>query len=143
MLGTLAVGCNFSDKIVFHDYFADNSDSKVSWLMTETGIYNPNCGLDNVHMTWGHDEYLYHVVKKYLPAEALFLIRYHSFYALHREDAYHYLLNDQDKRMLPLLKRFSNYDLYSKEDTPLNLTQLKPYYQQLVAKYFGEEKIDW
>ena len=25
------------------------------------------CGLDQVHLSWGHDEYLYHVVKDYLP----------------------------------------------------------------------------
>ena len=29
------------------------------------------CGLDHVHLSWGHDEYLYHVVKDYLPDEAL------------------------------------------------------------------------
>ena len=23
------------------------------------GIYEPNCGLDKVYMSWGHDEYLY------------------------------------------------------------------------------------
>ena len=32
-------------------------------------------------MSWGHDEYLYHVVKDYLPDEGLAMIRYHSFYA--------------------------------------------------------------
>lgn len=31
--------------------------------MTENGIYEPGCGLDNVLLSWGHDEYLYNVLK--------------------------------------------------------------------------------
>ena len=85
---TFPVGCAFSDKIVFPQYFADNPDSQVPEYQTPCGIYEEGCGLDNVHLTWGHDEYLYHVVKDHLPSEGLVMIRYHSFYAGHREDAY-------------------------------------------------------
>ncbi|KAJ8967679.1 hypothetical protein NQ317_006441 [Molorchus minor] len=28
---------------------------------TKYGIYKPNCGLDNLIMSWGHDEYLYRI----------------------------------------------------------------------------------
>ena len=31
--------------------------------MTENGIYEAGCGLDNVLISWGHDEYLYMVLK--------------------------------------------------------------------------------
>ena len=31
------------------------------------GIYEAGCGLANVRLSWGHDEYMYHVVKDYLP----------------------------------------------------------------------------
>ena len=51
-------------------------------------------------MSWGHDEYLYHVFKNYLPEPALYMIRYHSFYAWHREGAYDYLCDDHDREML-------------------------------------------
>ena len=50
-------------KIVFREFFAENPDTKVPKYQTESGIYEQGCGLDNVHMSWGHDEYLYHVVK--------------------------------------------------------------------------------
>src|SRR5438094_4166909 len=80
---TFPVGCAYSDKIVFHQLFADNPDSREPKYQTRTGIYSEGCGLENVHLSWGHDEYLYHVVKDYLPPEALYMIRYHSFYPTH------------------------------------------------------------
>ena len=95
---TFPVGCRFSDRIVFSEFFQENSDSIVAKYQTECGIYKPNCGLDRVHMAWGHDEYLYHVVKDHLPEEGLAMIRYHSFYAAHREGAYTHLMNQDDQR---------------------------------------------
>ena len=64
---TFPVGCRFSDKIVFPEFFADNPDSQRADLMTETGIYQPGCGLDQVLLSWGHDEYMYRVAR-HLPA---------------------------------------------------------------------------
>src|SRR6187402_2115438 len=89
---TFPVGCAFSDKIVFPEFFAENPDSQNPKLQTPHGIYEPDCGLDAVHLSWGHDEYLYQVVKPYLPNEALAMIRYHSCYAIHREGAYGHLM---------------------------------------------------
>lgn len=61
-------------------------------------LAEPGCGLDKVMLSWGHDEYLYHICKKQstLPDEALAMIRYHSFYPWHREGAYMHLCNDHD-----------------------------------------------
>lgn len=50
------VGCAFSDKIVLPETFAGNPDSKDPLYSTECGIYQPGCGLDNVMLSWGHDE---------------------------------------------------------------------------------------
>ena len=69
-------------------------------------------------MSWGHDEYLYHVVKDYLPEEGLAMIRYHSFYAAHREGAYTHLMNDDDQRRMEWVRKFNPYDLYSKGHEP-------------------------
>jgi len=93
-------------------------------------------------MSSGHDEYLYHVVKDYLPAEALYIIRYHSFYSFHKEDEYNYLLNDYDKKMLPWLKLFQQYDLYSKANEKIDLDELRPFYEELVAEFLPE-KLQW
>lgn len=42
----------------------ENPDYNDPKLNTECGIYEPHCGLDNVLLSWGHDEYLYNVFKK-------------------------------------------------------------------------------
>ena len=52
---TFPVGCAFSDKIVYPEFFAGNSDTHDSMLQTRDGIYSPGCGLENVHFSWGHD----------------------------------------------------------------------------------------
>ena len=66
-------------------------------------------------MSWGHDEYIFHVVKDCLPVEALYMLRYHSFYPWHREGAYPHLANDRDREMLTWVKAFNRYDLYLEE----------------------------
>lgn len=132
---TFPVGCAHSDKIVYPEFFANNPDSKDERYNTKYGVYEPNCGLRNVHMSWGHDEYLYHITKDYLPEPALYMIRYHSFYAQHREEAYNHLLDDHDRAMFSWVRKFNPYDLYSKSPKPPVVSELKPYYEDLIAKY--------
>ena len=64
----------------------------------------------------------------------MFIIRYHSFYALHAHGAYQWLLDDADRALLPWLKRFQRFDLYSKSDRPIDVAELKPYYMSLIRK---------
>lgn len=133
---TFPVGCAYSPKIVFHEFFSLNPDSKIPEYQTPAGIYSERCGLDQVDMSWGHDEYLYHVVKEYLPEEALSMIRYHSFYPAHREGAYEFLMNDKDMNMFDWVRKFSPYDLYSKAKERPDVQELCPYYEGLIARYF-------
>src|ERR1700720_777335 len=133
---TFPVGCAYSDKIVFPEFFRDNPDAKVPAYQTKHGIYSENCGLNNVELSWGHDEYMYHVVKDYLPEPAQYMIRYHSFYPGHREGTYDYLMNDRDREMFGWVRRFNPYDLYSKGTERPKLSELRPYYDDLVAEYF-------
>lgn len=135
---TFPVGCQFSDKIVYSEFFADNPDSLDERYNTKYGIYEPGCGMKNVQMSWGHDEYMYQIMKDYLPEEALYMIRYHSFYAQHRENAYDHLLDDHDRKMFEWVKKFNPYDLYSKSPKPPVLEELKPYYDDLITKYLPE-----
>ena len=139
---TFPVGCAYSDKIVFPEFFRDNPDSQVPKYQTQLGVYSEGCGLDNVDLSWGHDEYLYHVVKDYLPEPALYMIRYHSFYPGHREGAYDYLLNDHDRDMFQWVRKFNPYDLYSKSSERPKLEELRPYYADLISEYFPE-KVSW
>lgn len=139
---TFPTGCRWSQKIVYPEFFHQNPDAEVAEYQTVNGIYEPGCGLDNVLMSWGHDEYLYHVVKPYLPEEALFMIRFHSFYAAHREGEYDWLMNNHDRKMFRWVREFNQYDLYTKTDIPPDVAALTPYYQDLVGKYFSD-KLWW
>jgi len=139
---TFPVGCAWSDKIVFPEYFQANPDANVPEYQSKYGIYEPNCGLENVHMSFGHDGYIAEVLKPYLPDEALYILRFHSFYAWHRHGAYTHLMNDKDAAMLAWVRKFNPYDLYSKGHIKPDVKQLKPYYDDLFAEFFPD-KIDW
>jgi inositol oxygenase len=139
---TFPVGCAWSDQIVFPEYFRANPDANVPEYQSTHGIYEPNCGLENVHMSFGHDGYIAEVLKPYLPVEALYILRFHSFYAWHRHGAYAHLMNDKDAAMLPWVRKFNPYDLYSKGHTKPDVKRLKPYYDDLFAEFFPE-KIAW
>lgn len=132
---TFPTGCKHSDKIVYPEFFDANPDSRDPRYNTKFGIYEPNCGLDNVKMSWGHDEYIYQMMKNYIPEEGLYMLRYHSFYAQHRENAYDHLMNAHDHEMFKWVDKFNPYDLYSKVPVTTDSKALRPYYEDLVAKY--------
>jgi inositol oxygenase len=133
---TFPVGCAYSDTIVFHKFFQDNPDFQNPRYQTRLGVYEEGAGLDAVNMSWGHDEYLYHVVKDYLPEEGLYMIRYHSFYPGHREGAYGHLMNAKDKAQFDWVRAFNPYDLYTKSHEAPDVKELRPYYEDLIAEYF-------
>ena len=132
---TFPVGCPYSNKIVYPEFFKANTDFSIPEYQTQYGIYEKGCGLRNVNMSWGHDEYVYQMLKDHLPEEGLYMLRYHSFYAWHRENEYEYLLDDHDREMLKWVRLFNPYDLYSKNPEPPNWNELRPYYEDLIAKY--------
>ena len=87
----------------------------VPEYQTENGIYEPGCGLDNVHMSWGHDEY---VVPRRQGSTAA---RKRSTCCATtpstrgtRKSEYSHLLNETDRSMLKWVRAFNRYDLYSK-----------------------------
>jgi len=138
---TFPVGCEFADTNVHKEFFKENPDSWNPRFMSKLGIYNEGCGLDNVHFSFGHDEYLYQVCKQNnstLPIQALYVIRYHSFYPWHTYGSYTYLTNETDREMLTWVKEFQKFDLYSKLPEKPQIEQLVPYYKRLISKYFPE-----
>lgn len=139
---TFPTGCRYSEKNVYPQYFQDNPDSLDARYQSPLGVYRASCGLDQVVLSWGHDEYIYHVVKDYLPDEALYMLRYHSFYAWHREGEYAELTNAHDQRMLQWVKAFNQYDLYTKSHAPPDVDGLRPYYEDLIAEYFPAQ-LNW
>jgi inositol oxygenase len=137
---TFPVGCLPSPSVVFRNYtFQENPDLLDGRYNTKYGMYEPNGGLENLLMSWGHDEYLYQVLKHHetctLPDEALYMIRFHSFYPWHSGGDYWYLANETDRKMFYWIREFNKFDLYSKSDQQPDLDELKLYYQSLIDKY--------
>jgi len=136
---TFPVGCQHHPTIVFGlESFAQNPDCSNEVYQSKYGIYSPNCGIDNLLMSWGHDEYLYQVLvhnNTTLPDEALKIIRYHSFYPWHDANAYEYFMCKEDKTTLDWVREFNKFDLYSKSDETPDIDALKEYYQQLIDIY--------
>ena len=40
-------------------YFKENPDANNPAYNTKYGVYSDRCGLNNVMMSWGHDDYMY------------------------------------------------------------------------------------
>ena len=123
---------------MYHDAFAANPDARNPDYESPLGIYEAGCGLGNVLLSWGHDEYMYLVARDYLPEPALYMIRYHSFYPGHTAHAYEALLDDHDREMFEWVREFNRYDLYTKRDEPADVPALEAYYRELIAGYFPE-----
>jgi len=132
------VGCSFNKCNVFYDFFQNNKDWNDRKFNTKYGIYEPNCGLENVIMCWGHDEYIYNIARKQsrLPEKALYMLRFHSFYPWHKYGAYTHLCSDKDLEMLKWVQCFNQFDLYSKSDSLPSWKQIKEYYKKKLEKYF-------
>jgi len=139
---TFPVGCAFSDRIVYSEFFRENPDAANPDLASPLGVYREGCGLRHVELSWGHDEYMFQRMKTFLPEPALYMIRFHSFYAWHREGEYDYLCDNHDRQMLHWVQAFNPFDLYSKSPVPPDWTALRPYYEALIDKYLPPV-LDW
>jgi len=140
---TFPVGCKPQPSIVFgEESFQNNPDTYDSRYNTKLGIYKEGCGIENVIMSWGHDEYLYHVLVNHMakmgtsiPEGGLWAIRFHSCYPWHTGGDYGYLTKPQDEKVMEWVKEFNKFDLYTKSTKVPDIKALKPYYQALVDKY--------
>nr|CAH7753805.1 unnamed protein product [Callosobruchus chinensis] len=143
---TFVVGCDWSKNIVYRDEsFKNNPDAKNPEYNSKYGMYEPNCGLDKLLMSWGHDEYLYRVLlhnNTTLPPEALAMIRFHSFYPWHSSGDYSHLLTEEDEKTKQWVLKFNQYDLYTKSHEIPDIEKLWPYYESLIEKYIPG-KLEW
>tara|TARA_B100001741_G_C16468253_1_gene558632 strand:- start:148 stop:1086 length:939 start_codon:yes stop_codon:yes gene_type:complete len=134
---TFPLGNKLDKNYVFYDkgYHNDNPDLNLD-------LYLDNCGFDNVIFSWGHDEYLAKTLelnKTNLPPEAIYIIRYHSFYSWHTPSngimGYKNMASQKDWYMLPLLKCFQKADLYSKTPNIPDNQLIRNLFDLLIDKY--------
>jgi len=146
---TWVVGCAMPDALVFPELNAANRDGQHPERQSELGIYERGCGLDAVMCAFGHDEYLYEVLRQNegvtLPPEALYIIRHHSLYPWHDGGCYELFENAHDRSMKGWVKLFNQHDLYTKRDmlySASELVELRAYYSTLANKYLPAE-LNW
>jgi inositol oxygenase len=144
---TFVIGCAPSEACVFGlDSFKGNPDVDHPVYGSKYGMYEPNCGIKNLMMSFGHDEYMYWMLKKNgctIPQEGLDMIRFHSFYPWHTGRTYTHLEAPEDLKTLEWVNEFNKFDLYSKGDAIPDCEALKPYYQSLLEKYNLDGKLRW
>jgi len=80
-----------------------------------------------------------------IPEQGLKMVRYHSFYPWHTEGAYEHLTTKRDQEfVLPWIKEFNKFDLYSKGDEVPDIEKLwEEYYSPLCEKYGLGGKLKW
>ncbi|KAL6762229.1 hypothetical protein V8C86DRAFT_3023522 [Haematococcus lacustris] len=124
------LGCRFDLHIFGAQFFLANPDKRRRMYQTQLGIYQARCGLRNVLMSWGSQEYLFLVLllnSSQLPYEALFLLRHLRFTALTRPgNTYQALLSPEDEALMPLLRAFQRLTAYQRvrvNKEPVNIIQ--------------------
>ena len=141
------VGARLPETAVYPEFNALNPDMTDPRYNTELGRYEPGCGLDALTLAWGHDEYLYQVLKNHptntIPEAGMVMIRYHSFYPWHTGGSYAKLLGPRDEQYREWIKDFNQYDLYTKSPKIYDLDELKEYYLPIAEKYLGSGPIYW
>lgn len=144
---TFVVGCAPADECVFgQESFRENPDASHPVYGTELGMYKAGCGISNLMLSWGHDEYMYQVLKANgctLPQAGLDMIRFHSFYPWHDQRAFTRFEAPEDAESLKWVNEFNKFDLYSKGDDIPDVPALIPYYQSLLEKYNIGGKLRW
>ena len=144
---TWVVGCALPAALVFPQFNILSPDADDARYNTECGMYAPGCGIQSLLFTWGHDEYLYQVLLRdrctraysgapLLPDEALAMVRLHSAYAWHEGGAYAWAERPEDAATKAAVRRFNQYDLYSKRDEHWDEQVLWREFGELLDRYF-------
>jgi inositol oxygenase len=140
---TYVLGAAVVDNMVYSKHTINIENSNYD----KFGIYEEKCGIEKLTLSFGHDEYLYQVLKRNLTHKLsdkyLNIIRFHSFYPWHTYGEYKYFMNDtSDIGLLKDVQTFNAFDLYSKSDNDTITCDIIDYYDKLLDEYFPEE-LNW
>ena len=144
---TYILGCRLQNYKVFPEFDELCPDMNDNKMNTKLGVYHTGHGIMNCTFTWGHDEYLYDVIKynrsignvsDKFPIMADNIIRLHSLYPYHTYDKYSEFesVDGTDAKIKKYVQDFNKYDLYTKVDKKVNIEELKEYYCGLILKFF-------
>lgn len=142
---TWVLGAAMPPSACFPEFNSLNPDMANPKLKSKYGIYEPHCGIDALKFAFGHDEYMYQMLKfnsAKFPKQALDMVRLHSCYPWHTGGEYEHFMTDADHATKRWVLKFNVYDLYTKAPEVLKIDELWPYYQKLIDK-FCPGKLCW
>ena len=144
---TFVLGCRIPKSVVYYNSLKYIIYQHPDYNNSILGVYKEKCGLDKLLLSFGHDEYLYQVLKQNkthkIKEKYMNIIRYHSFYPWHTMGEYRQFMNKSDYKKLENVLMFNQFDLYSKNDKEFKLTdEIKKYYNDLLNLYFPKE-LQW
>lgn len=70
------------------------------------------------------------------------MIRFHSCYAWHDKNEYSQFETPHDLVLKEWVRKFNEFDLYTKSDAVPNVDEVWPYYEKLIDKYLPGE-LEW
>lgn len=142
---TYMTGCALPDSLVFPEFNALNADMHDPRYNSTQGVYAAGSGLSNALFSFGHDEYIYRMLKHngvQIPEEGYYMLRFHSLYPWHDAGEYGWIEDAQDTAMKPWVVKFNQHDLYTKENVKLDETLMRARYAPIVEK-FAPGLLEW
>ena len=118
-----------------YDFVCQKEKEFLSFKKSEMSLWEAIDFLNTLVDDSDCDIDLDQILKDYLAKASLFMIRYHSFFAQLRKEAYNHLINKEELELFDWVRKFNAYDLHSKIPTPTDSIALGPYYKDLVAKF--------
>jgi inositol oxygenase len=134
------LGCAFSNRIQYARFLELNPDARVPEYRTPCGVYDEGCGLEQITFAYGHDEYLYEVLRDRVPHAVAWTIRHHSAQSV--ADDYLHLFDARDLELREShMSVFARYDLYTKDPEDVSEGHLEEYRELLERRF--PEPLDW
>ncbi|KAL7500918.1 hypothetical protein ACHAWT_008971 [Skeletonema menzelii] len=148
------VGCATPGCATFSEFRHFNTDLLDARYSSDKGVYESNCGLDNVLLQWSGSEYMYHLLRHNhtaLPSEALAMVRYFLLGDWHEHHEYTSITNEYDDDKLQWVSDFDRLRRKTRLEC-LDYVDVseeqcaylwESHYSQIAAKYGCDHLFEW
>lgn len=148
------LGCKTVENATLSEFRCLNPDEAEEKYRSDTGVYDTNCGLENVLLLWIGSEYILRMLEYNeveLPDEAFAVLRRFALKDWHTKQQYRILTNDGDHDALPFVRDFNDLRRDAKRMiyTSQELTESEcnvlwnSYYARIAKKFGADGVLDW
>jgi inositol oxygenase len=148
------VGCTPPASVTFGEYRSLNADEQNPTYNSLQGMYDLQCGFDNILLAWTGPEYMYYMLKHNevnIPDEGLKMLRLASLYDWHTNDAYSQFATEDDEDMQLFVADFDELIRAARDETrdgnEISNTDCeglwKSHYADIATKYGADGNLMW